>query len=47
MIAVIAMEFALSLRDHGTPKRGNNSLWMYLTAVVLQNSILYWGGFWS
>lgn len=37
----------LNARDHGKPKEGNNNFFVWLTAMLLHNVLLYYGGFWT
>jgi len=34
----------IALQQHGTPKTGLHNAWGTVTAIVLSNALLYWGG---
>lgn len=46
-IGLFCMSLGITLKEHGTPKKGTNNFWISLLAAVIQFGILYKGGFFS
>lgn len=44
-IVLMAISLICFLRDHGKPKTGHDNFWTALVAVVINASLLAWGGF--
>jgi hypothetical protein len=44
-LALIVFSLGITLEQHGKPKKGNESIWVSLTACALTLWLLYMGGF--
>ena len=46
-LALIIFSLGITLEQHGKPKKGNESIWVSLTACALTLWLLYEGGFFN
>lgn len=44
-VCLVVYGLAVEIERHGKPKTGNNNAWVVVIAIVIQMSLLYWGGF--
>ena len=45
LIVLMAISAGINIEQHGKPKTGNHSIWIWLVSVALEIGLLYWGGF--
>lgn len=43
--AIILLSLGIAIKEHGTPKEGNNNVFTALISTLIQMAIMYWGGF--
>lgn len=46
-LAITFISLGLAWEQHGTPKKGDNNVWVNVIATGIAMSLLYWGGFFS
>lgn len=44
---LLSVGLLLTARDHGKPKTGKNNFWAAMISIVLVNTFLFFGGFWT
>lgn len=47
IIALYAMSLGIAWSKHGSPKSGTENAWTSVIALIINMSILYWGGFFN
>lgn len=45
VLAIVSIK--IHIREHGKPKEGKENVFLVIPAVLIQFSLLYWGGFFS
>ena len=47
MVALAATSLLITANQHGKPKTGKTSFWVTATAITIEMTLMYFGGFWS
>ena len=45
LIVLYCISLGINLSEHGKPKQGKNNVFTSIVALIIQISILTWGGF--
>lgn len=47
LLTLFAASILLAANQHGKKREGTHNFWVSLIALIIQLSLMYWGGFFS